>query len=544
MKKFLFYTLILAFLMTSKGVFASSASLNYQTKQQISTNEVSLQVNSVTELPSSVAISSSNNLEVSLDGKVAFISAPQTDFVYAYDLNNGELLSQIKTGKNIASLSLFDDGQKKLLAVVNLNNSTSPVTISLLDISNAKKIKVLSAFILPPELSLYSTIKPVFDPKGEHLLIASKNPANLFVFEVKSGQMIDQVPLSSGANKLNIFQQENNLLVATTSITEGKITVFDLDSQSKLHQKSAFLLPVDSAFIANNNLCFNRLGTIAYIAAAKGNKLFSFNTSDGSLIDSYEVGDVPAQIALASLTSKNRIAVVNTGKNHGFLANSVSIVESDNNGYFTGATVFLPELGVNLVADSTIKFNYKGNIGFVGARNQSLLAFDARTGEQLTETKLIGSATKFYLSQDKLVALTNDNDLKRLIVLDIASNKKQNTKIQDSPFEKLEITADLKKSSKATSNNSTTISTIKINQVKACRVNHIVKVKVYGKGFDPNSQLLVNNQVIATSYIRETRLAGRFATKILAGKRDFNVTIKNSDGTSSLLFKKHLRCRR
>ncbi len=545
MRKFLFYALILTFFILPKETSASSLGYKYQTKQQVSMNEVNLQVHTVSELPNSISLKN-NSLEVTLDAKIAFISTTQDDSIYAYNLNTGEVLSQIKAGKNISNLSLFDNGSKKLLAIINLNDPIKnyPVTISLLDVSNPKKMKMLSAFILPPGLSLFPTLKAVFDPIGEHLLIASKDPAKIFVFDVKNGQMIDQASLSSGANSINIVTRDNTLLVTTTSITEGKITVFELDSSFKLNQKCTFLLPSNFGFIANNNICFNKTATIAYVAAAKGNKLFSFNMDNGLLIDQYEVGDVPAQIALASFTSKNRIAVVNTGKNHGFLANSVSIIESDNHGYFVGATVFLPTIGINLASDSTIKFNSKGNIGFVGSRNQSLLAFDVRTGEQLAETKLLGSASRFVLSQDKLVAITNDNELKRLVVLDINFAKMQESKPQSSQAESLQVSTNLQKTSKEVLKSSNELSTSKITQVRACRVNHMIKIRVYGKGFNSNCQIMVNKQLIATSYIKESRLSGRFAAKLLAGKKDFSVTVKNLDGTSSLLFKKHLKCHR
>lgn len=537
-KKLLIYTLILSCFVLTTNSFASSLTKLPQNNNSQTIKEVSLEIHSVAEIPRQVITSGvANSLAISADGQVGFFSEVKGSFVYAYDLNTGQQLSKIQIGKKAANLSLFDSGKKRLLAVINLSDPTSneSITVSIIDVSNAKKIKLVSAFILPPELTINSTLSPVFDREGEQVFIASKNPASLFVFETSSGRMLDQIPLTSGINSLSISHQENSSLLAATSVDETKVTIFEVFSNAKLEQKAIFNLPETKSLIAQNNICFNKNATIAYIASAKSNKLFSFDTSTGLLVDSYDVGDVPAQITLASVGNKTKIGIVNTGKNHGFLANSVSIVEASNDGHFKGATVFLPALGANLVADSQIKFSDKGNVGFVGTRNQSLFVFDSQTGEQLAETKLLGSATKFAISKNRLIALTSDIDSKRLVVL--------NTKINKS-IEPLQGPKELSTTPKLEVKTPATIATpslIKINQVKVYRVRRVIKIRLIGKGFEPSSQILINNRPINTS-LRGSKLFARFSIKLLAGKCDFNVLVKTPNNTDSLVFRKDLKC--
>ncbi|MBK7994892.1 MAG: hypothetical protein IPK14_16355 [Blastocatellia bacterium] len=296
-----------------------------------------------------------------------------------------------------------------------------------------------------------------------------------------------------------------------------------------------FFIPPDAGLTASNNLVFNKTGNVAYIAATKSNKLFSFNTSTGLLIDQYNLGDSPAKIALTSFGDKAKIAIVNTGKNHGFLANSVSIIESDSLGIFWGATVFLPPANTNLVASSSLNFSENGEVGFVGTQNQDIFLFDAKTGEQLATAKLIGTATRFTLTNDKLVALTNEIDIKRLVIIDLTNIVKPsiNLVVEQKP---ILTTSD--------NNIKTQPVLIKINKVKACKVRKTVKVKIIGKGFKTNSQILVNDQIVTDFYLKGKSLLATFPVKFLQGKRQFQVVIKNLDGTSSLEFNKQLNCRR
>lgn len=524
MRKFLSYIIILSFLFLTTNVAIAK-------KQQNEKNILPIQV--VGQLPKSVAINSSNNLVANKN--VIFVSSGTDDFICAYELGTAELLAKFQTGKRASSLSLFNDGKKELLAVVNLNDPTKnePVTVSLLDISDPKKLKLVSAFILPPDFTLANSLKPVFDTTGDHLIIADKNIGNLLVFETATGRMTQQLSLNGGISGLFVFHQGQQSLLAAISITTSKVTILDLNSDNKL--KSVFFIPPDAGLTASNNLVFNKTGNVAYIAATKSNKLFSFNTSTGLLIDQYDLGDSPTQIALTNFGDKAKIAIVNTGKNHGFLANSVSIVESDSVGVFWGATVFIPPANTNFVASSNLKFSDNGEVGFVGTQNQDIFLFDTKTGEQLATAKLIGTATKFTLANDKLVALTSEADIKRLVIIDLTSIVKPAINLVVEPKPILPS---------SDNNIKTQPLLVKINRVKACKVRTTVKVKIIGKGFKTNSQILVNDQVVTDFYLKGKSLLATFPVKFLQGKRQFQVVIKNSDGTSSLEFNKQLNCRR
>jgi hypothetical protein len=527
MRKIFSYVIILSFLFLTTSIALA------KTQQQ--NNKNILPVQSVGQLPKTVAINSSNNIVANKNA--VFVSSGLDDFICVYELNTAELLTKFQTGKKANTLSIFNNGKKELLAVVNLNNpaKNEPITISLLDISQPKKLKLVSAFILPPDFILSSSLKPIFDANGDHLIVADKNVGNLLVFETATGRMTQHFPLNSGVNSLSIFHKGQESLLAVTSITAAKVTILRLNSDNKLELQSVFFIPPDAGLTTSNNLVFNKTGNVAYIATAKSNKLFSFNTSTGLLIDQYDVGDSPSQIALASFGNKAKIAIVNTGKNHGFLANSVSIVESDNLGIFWGATVFLPPANTNFVASSNLKFSENGEIGFVGSQNQDIFLFDTKTGEEVATAKLIGTATKFTLVSNKLVALTNELDIKRLVIIDLTSIVKPSVNLVVEP--KLILTP---------SDNQVEAlpKLVKISKVKACRMRKTVKVKIIGKGFKTNSQILVNDQVVTDFYLKGKSLLARFPVKLLQGKRQFQVVVKNLDGTSSLEFNKQLNCRR
>lgn len=529
MRKIFSYIIILSFLFLTTNIVIVKAQQTNDSKN----NPIILPIQSVGQLPKSVAINSSNNLVANKN--TVFVSSGLDDFICVYELNTAELLTKFQTGKKASILSVFNNGKKELLAVVNLNNpaKNEPITISLLDISQPKKLKLVSAFILPPDFILANSLKPVFDPSGDHLIVADKNIGNLLVFETATGRMTQRLSLNGGISSLSVFHQGQQSLLAAISVATAKVTILDLNNDNKL--KSVFFIPPDAGLTASNNLVFNKTGNVAYIAATKSNKLFSFNTSTGFLIDQYDVGDSPSQIALASFGDKAKIAIINTGKNHGFLANSVSIIESDNLGIFWGATVFLPPANTNFVTSSSLNFSENGEIGFVGTQNQDIFLFDTRTGEQVAAAKLIGAATKFTLTNNRLVALTNELDIKRLVIIDLTNIVKPSINLVVEP--KLILTPSDNKVEALPK-------LIKISKVKACRVRKTVKVKIIGKGFKINSQILVNDQVVTDFYLKGKSLLATFPVKFLQGKRQFQVVVKNSDGTSSLEFNKQLNCRR
>lgn len=540
-KKLLIYALILCgFVFTLNSVASPITNKFSQETPQKDTKELSLQISSVAEISRDVVTTgSANNLVISNDGQVGFFSEVKGGYVYAYDLNTGEQLSKILTGKKATGLSLFDNGEKRLLAVTNLSDPSKnePIIVSLLDVSNAKKINLVSAFILPLSATLNRVFSLVFDSSGMHIFIASQTLASLFVFETSSGRMLEQIPLTGGISSLKIAHKENNSLIAATSLEENKVTIFEFSSNFKLQQKATFKLSETDTLIAQNNLCFNNDASIAYIASAKSNKLFSFETLTGSLIDSYEVGDTPAQIALTQVGAKTKLAVVNTGKNHGFLANSVSLIEATSEGRFKGATVFLPPLGANLVADSRVSFSDRGELGFVGTRNQSLFVFDSLTGEQLTETKLLGSATKFVLSKNRVVALTSDITSKRLVVVNKQIDK--NLSENSTPITTINKTPRFKtKTIKA----KPISDVINISQVKLVRQRQTIKIRLLGKGFEPNSQIVVNERPIKTTYLRANKLGAKFPIKLLLGRCTFDVVVKNARELNSPIFKGDLKC--
>lgn len=543
-KKLLVYTFIFACFVFTTNTFASSIKITNNgspqiDKPQTNAKEVTLLLDKITEIPQGIITSSpTSNLSVTSDGKIAFLSEVKGGYIYSYDLDKGAALSSLVVGKKAENISLFENGEKRLLAVIDSSSTPNEATtVSVLDVSDAKKIKLLSAFILPPGSSLSASIKPVFDSTASRIFIASKKNPSLFAFETSTGRMLEQIPLNIDINNLTLVNQDGNSILVATNLSESKVLLFN--ATSKLELKNIFSLPESNSLIAQNNICFNKTGKVAYIASAKSNKLFSFDTLTGTLIDSYDVGDAPAQIALISKENKTLVAVVNTGKNHGFLANSISILGANNEGRFSGATVFLPPLGANLVADSPIKFNEKGTLAFVGTRNQSFFVFDPKTGEQLAETKVLGSATKFVLAKNKIVLLTNDESSKHLLVI--------NTKV--SKLEPIESTTDLnaipkisKETIKEENIKLAPTNSVKINQVKVFRQRNIMKIRLIGKGFTPNSQILINERPIKTSYLRSTKLLAKFPIKLLSGRCIFDVVVKNSENENSLIFKRDLKC--
>ncbi|MEW6736701.1 MAG: hypothetical protein AB1489_35760 [Acidobacteriota bacterium] len=525
MRKTKFYSAVLALVILMTGVsllFAQNLSA------PLADSVGRLARLAVTSLPNGTATDANNNFVLSRDGRVGFLSTAFGDSVYAFDTTSGELLASARTGERAAHMALFDNGQQRRLAVVNLNapGEGQSSAITVLDASFARRLTLLSAFILPTDVTLSPFINPIFTKDGKSILIASEEPAALFLFDTETGQMHERIPLDEAVTSLAVAYQGDRSIIGVVSPHTHSVTILEIDKRGQLRHRSFFALPQNYGLLSANNLCFNQTGTIGYLASFEGDMLFSFDTETGIGIDSFEVGDAPGRVAWFQLNGKARLAVVNTGLEHGFLADSVSIIETGENGRFGTATVFLPAVAADLIPDSVVEFSSDGRFGFVGTLNNFVFAFDTLTGEQLGQNKLKGQATKLAAGRQGglVVALASSATAERITVL---------------RFERDQTSGEAQIIPLGNEENAN-LSLAYFARIR--RIRRGLRLSVEGEGFTPNTELFVNERKVPSTRPSEQQLVSKISWGFLGRTCEMNILIKDNNGLKVEL-KKSLRRR-
>lgn len=539
MKKTILVSLILIFALFRFNVSAQTSAEtvpNNTTKSIASTKNYQLQLHKVTEMPQGMGLSHNNSILISKDEQRAFLSTNKGT-VLAYDLATGDMLSKLNTGNKTGQITLFDNGKKRLLAVVNLNNPSAGdfATVSILDASG-ERLVLQAAFMLPPQTLVAGTMSAAFDKSGERVIIASENPGQIFVFSTQTGKLLDQMPLTDNISSLTIVNQSQFSVIGAVSTNGNRIINLTLSSTNKLIKQSVFEIPQGDHLTTDNNLCFNKTGTIGYIATVIGNELLSFNTFTGQLIEQFQVGDSPARLSISTYQNQTRLAVVNTGLNKEFLADSVLIVDISSTGLFGNATVFLPPPGTDLVSSSTLKLSR--DIGLVGALKDSIFMFDPETGKQITMAKVLGTATRFAFSSTKLVSLTTSvgAPAKHLAIFNLINNS---APVNSLPLVNTSTSTHLTtKESNSDSSSANSSIALKIYKVRAYPIRRGLKLAIEGEGFQEGVQVSVNSQALPTSRHNTHCLSTKLSWQFVGTRRQLSVSAQNPTGLPATKLKR------
>lgn len=544
-----------------------------QPGQSLSQNEAKWEMRHLFNLVATAAPDKASQLTLTQDGEIALYINAQKQ-LQLFDTSAGKEL--IAIDGQIGNFTLFEENKTRLLAIVNLATTDQAANISVYDLTQANQPILKSAFILPDGAKLSARIKPAFDRSGTKLILASENPNTLYMFEVATGRQLEQIPLNGAATNLTISHQDQRTILGVVQARIRTVSIFEVTETVK--PVANFELPESFGLHSTNNVCFNRDASVAYIASYQGNQLFSFSTATGMRIDNYAVGDAPAQIAWSEREGQARLAVVNTGKHHGFLANSVSIIETNNEGLFQTATVFFPPRASNLTADSMVGFDKKGRYGVISSQKDGLLFFNALTGEPLTTFATTGDATSFAMDRQNQIASFNEHDngaqltlirLKSIPAQPTTStgqttsqtngvinkgNNEANTGSANSSSASLATaptiatkTAD-KPHKQAQAEASTASSApvkkfkTRIRRARLLRANKGLNLTIDGQNFPDGAQIVVNDQSLPTVRKSDRRLISKVSWKFLGGVCQLSIFVRNPDGQSSSIWNKAIKC--
>lgn len=538
------------------------------------------------KLPPQIVTSSYNRTAFSNDGKITFLSASFGKSLYLLDTATGKVISSIKTGNRAAGIAVYDSNEKKYVAVVDLNNPSTGEfsTVSIIDFSDSRSPKLVSAFILEPDLTFSTFLTPVFDRDGSRLIVASGNKGVIFIIDTSTGRMLERVEVGGGIDSITITHPKIKAssgdldtrpprsILGAVSVADGRAYTFLLLSpnlgKTELLAQSFFKVP--TRLIAQNNLSLNREGTVGYIASFNGDRIYSFDTITGQQIDSAEVGSGPAQIAISESSSRVRLAVVNAGRQKGLAADSVSILEAGTQknqpgSFMSQPYLFFPQSQTDFVPDSPIFLTDKGKLGLVGSIKGQVFTFKAKTGEQLAETKVDAHDVKLSVTQNgeeaSLVATSASNEIYLKLKKNEQASQERASLLETARVEVKSVESVVEKSqnslvaeqiaARRVENVNQELEISKSSRIESVSFRRLrCGVRVYVKGnFQPGAILLVDGKPLksvrsrSNSQMLVAKIPKRYIapSTLIKRQRTFSFVVMNLDGSVSDGFQKRLQ---
>src|SRR6056297_216651 len=115
------------------------------------------------------------------DANVAFVSSIQTGNVTVFNLENGELIKQLYSGKGAEGIAVSPNGKE--LWVTNRGENT----IAIFDTQRLELIQKLNCGDFP--------IRAKFSPSGKHFVVSNAQSGEIAVFDAKGKKLISKLKL-------------------------------------------------------------------------------------------------------------------------------------------------------------------------------------------------------------------------------------------------------------------------------------------------------------------------------------------------------------
>lgn len=337
------------------------------------------------ELPVAFSPTTENQIVFSPNSDTAYVAAFHTDRLFALRLSDGQMLSSIATGDGPGQLALFEQDNRRLLAIVNNEFIGAPApTISIVDATNPNQLKFKTNIQLTDSIGLTGSEKTlIFSADGKKLLIVGRTSSNeslLLQYSTDNGELLKKLSLGQNIVAFNSIAINKNGTSNLLLLCGGsKPTLFLIDATNDLRLDTSIPLPGNIGLVRENNLVTDNENNFVYFAAADAGRLFAFDVTQKRLISQTATGTFPRQVSLVDLGDQEVLAVT------AVFDGSVNIYNL-HQGQVTPLTSFQSPSQF-LTGAPLLKSN--GQEGFVSDETNSVVyRFNAATGQKIETTNL------------------------------------------------------------------------------------------------------------------------------------------------------------
>jgi len=210
-------------------------------------------------------------MELSADGRYAFVSDPAAGAVFKVDLASGELLAQYRFGVRTGRLAVNDAAG---LLAVSLPASNQ---VYFLDIQTLRAVQTIPVGSNPAGLMFFA----------DSLYVAEKGDATVGVFSLNSGQQRSKIAVGPGPDSFLSLDQDT----AYVSQGEGsRLSVLSAGQHVAFRQIGPFLSPAEMGLSV-------RKGRV-YVTSHRGNVVIVVDQESERVLSEIAVGEIANSLAV------------------------------------------------------------------------------------------------------------------------------------------------------------------------------------------------------------------------------------------------------
>lgn len=266
------------------------------------TNARRLEMKALLVLPQDAQITSSTGAVLTNDGRFCLIASSfDVPTLYSFDVESGQLISNLALIGRPAEIALHDGARHRLLAVA----STEKNTLSMIKIDEQGGLSAGATF--EPSVARFDEANnPAFSSDGHTVYVAGATGDRLFAIDSESGIIIDSITVAAPARITVSAGADGIERIGVTRVRRtpadkpGGVTII-AKVAGRLTTRSEFVAPDETTFSTANNVAFTGDGSIAFVGSTSG-MLFAFDTETGELQSYQEIKGEVHRIALSEKT--------------------------------------------------------------------------------------------------------------------------------------------------------------------------------------------------------------------------------------------------
>ncbi len=269
-----------------------------------------------------------------------------------------------------------------------------------------RRVELPNGTILSPQS------RPVLTLDGSIGFVAPAVGDTVVAFAVRTGEVLGTLAGLGNATALTLHETDaHRILVATFAgaPAEGQpavIVVIEASDPSALAARAIFRLPESLTLSPGTRAIVARgekFGVVAVSAPVAA--LISFDLETGEQVGALTLDGVPDSLSVVDRTEDSKIAVVCAG------ADKVSVVSLADSGVLLPLSVFAPPDDAPLASTNNVRFDGRGDVGYVASlHGGALLSFAVDSGELLDRVPTNGSPaglTVYHEADREVVAVAN-----------------------------------------------------------------------------------------------------------------------------------------
>ncbi|HJQ70595.1 MAG TPA: hypothetical protein VKA70_16580 [Blastocatellia bacterium] len=257
-----------------------------------------LELKSLLVLPADAQITTSTRAVLTRDGRFCLIASSFSEpHLFSFDVETGQLASQISLVGRPSELAFHDEGGKRRLAI----SSAVANSVSIIDVDAEGRLTLASSFT-PAGARLDEANNPAFSADGSTLYIAASEGDQLFAVDADSGAQTASLAVKS-PQRVTVARNADGDIIGVTRVrrpsTEdaGGVTIVR-GEKSRLTTQADFTPPDGIVFSRANNVVFDKEGAVAFVGSTTG-VLFAFSAETGELEAHQIIGSELRRIALS-----------------------------------------------------------------------------------------------------------------------------------------------------------------------------------------------------------------------------------------------------